>query len=185
MSNSSRIKKIAIIGPESSGKSMLCEKLSTHYKTLWCPEYARTYLKDRGTGYQYEDLLHIAKGQLQLEDDYTSKLAEQTVSSILFVDTDMHVMKVWCEYVFQQCHKFILDQIALRTYDAYLLCKPDIPWVQDDLREYPDETTRQTLYHYYKDLMVNQCAPWVEIEGDYNERTRKAVEFVEGVSSEL
>ena len=185
MSNISGIKKIAVIGPESAGKSMLCEKLSAHYQTIWCPEYARAYLTERGADYQYEDLLHLAKGQLQLEDDYTSKLAEQRSSSILFVDTDMHVMKVWCEYVYQQCHKFILDQIAVRTYDAYLLCKPDIPWMQDDLREYPDESTRRTLYHYYKDLMVHQSYPWVEIEGDYDERTRKAIRFVEGFLSEL
>jgi NadR type nicotinamide-nucleotide adenylyltransferase len=185
MSNNNRIKKIAVIGPESAGKSTLCETLSVHYQTIWCPEYARTYLKDRGTDYQYEDLLHIAKGQIALEEEYATRIFRQKSSALLFIDTDMHVMKVWCEYVYKQCHKFILDQIAVRTYDAYLLCRPDIPWVQDDLREYPDETTRKRLYHYYKDLMVHQSDPWIEIEGDYDERTRKAVGFVDGFLSEL
>ena len=183
--SSNSIKKIAVIGPESAGKSMLCETLSAHYQTIWCPEYAREYLTVRGSNYEYVDLLHIAKGQIALEEEYIIRLSDQSSSSLLFIDTDMHVMKVWCEYLFQQCHKFILDQIATRTYDAYLLCKPDIPWVQDDLREYPDEATRQTLYHYYKDLMIHQNIPWIEIEGDYEERTQRAIEFVDGVLSEL
>jgi nicotinamide riboside kinase len=51
--------------------------------------------------------------------------------------------------------------------------------VQDALREYPDESSRNRLYHYYKDLMIHQNVPWVEIEGDYNERTIKAVGFVD------
>ena len=181
MYSNAQIKKIAVIGPESSGKSSLCEMLSVHYRTIWCPEYARTYLMEKGTLYQYEDLLHIAKGQIALEEAYANKIAQQKSSSLLFIDTDMHVMKVWSEYVYQQCHKFILDQIATMQYDVYLLCKPDIPWVQDALRECPDETTRIRLYHYYKDLMVHQPTPWIEIEGDYNERMSRAIGFVDSL----
>ena len=65
--------------------------------------------------------------------------------SLLFIDTDMYVMKVWCEYVFGKCHQFILDEIVQRKYDLYLLCKPDITWVKDELREYPDEKIRIEL----------------------------------------
>jgi NadR type nicotinamide-nucleotide adenylyltransferase len=181
--SSSNIKKIVVIGPESTGKSSLCAALSELYKTLWCPEYAREYLLAHGTDYSYNDLLTISKGQIQLEEEHTLKIADSASSEYLFIDTDMYVMKVWCEFVFGQCHKFILDQIVARKYDGYLLCKPDIPWVKDELREYPDEATRIRLYHYYKDLLIHQNTPWVEIEGGYDERTRKAIGFVEGVSS--
>ena len=64
------IKKIVIIGPESTGKSTLCSQLAAHYKTLWCPEFARQYLLDNGTNYSFEDLATIAKGQLELEKSY-------------------------------------------------------------------------------------------------------------------
>jgi NadR type nicotinamide-nucleotide adenylyltransferase len=175
----SNIKKIVVIGPESAGKSSLCAELSNHYTTLWCPEYAREYLLTNGTDYSHEDLLNIAKGQLRLEDEYVKKMASISSFQYLFIDTDMYVMKVWSEFVFGQCDKFILDQIVARNYDAYLLCKPDIPWVRDELREYPDEATRIRLYHYYKDLMIHQSTPWFEIEGGYEERLRKAIEFVE------
>lgn len=178
--SSSNIKKVVIIGPESTGKSSLCAALSQHYESIWCPEYAREYLLNNGKDYKQEDLLSIAKGQIRLEEEHAKKLASEDSSKPLFIDTDMYVMKVWSEFVFGQCHKFILDQIVTREYDAYLLCKPDIPWVQDELREYPDESTRIRLYHYYKDLMIHQSTPWVEIEGGYEERTQKAIEFVEG-----
>ena len=60
----------------------------------------------------------------------------------------MYVMKVWCEYVFEKCHQFILDQIAKRKYDGYLLCNTDLPWVADELREYPDLETAREIISY-------------------------------------
>lgn len=192
------IQKIVILGPESTGKSTLCELLAQHYATAWCPEFAREYLLTNGTDYKFDDLLTIAKGQLALEDEYIAMVHGpwSMVNSIwvnsrtmqtserrplLFIDTDMYVMKVWCEYVFQKCHQYILDQIVNRQYDLYLLCKPDLPWVQDELREYPDEKPRQELYHIYRDIMMNQQTPWVEISGDYDQRLRQAIVAVDAI----
>ncbi len=100
---------------------------------------------------------------------------------LLFIDTDMYVMKVWCEFVFEKCHHWILNRIAERKYDLYLLCNIDLPWVKDELREYPDLESRRVLYHYYKDVMVNQHVPWVDIKGDYDERLQKAIAAVDGI----
>lgn len=176
-----KLKRIVIIGPESTGKSTLCAQLAAHYQTLWCPEYAREYLLQHGTNYSYADLLAIAKGQLQLEDSYAAQLGQLPAHNrqLLFIDTDMYVMKVWCEYVFGNCHRWILDQITERKYDLYLLCKPDLPWVKDALREYPDATTRLRLYHHYKDLLVQQNTPWVEISGGYETRLQTAIAAVD------
>ena len=91
----------------------------------------------------------------------------------------MYVMKVWCEYVFGKCHQFILDSIVERKYDLYLLCNTDLPWVKDELREYPDLKTRDQLYHIYKDIMINQSTPWVDINGDYDERLQNAIKAVD------
>lgn len=62
------MKKIVIIGPESTGKSTLCDQLAQHYKTVWCPEFAREYLLQYGRNYTFEDLLKIAMGQIELEE---------------------------------------------------------------------------------------------------------------------
>jgi nicotinamide riboside kinase len=189
--------KIVIIGPESTGKSTLCEQLAQHYNMQWCPEFAREYLLTNGMDYSYENLLTIAKGQLALEEEYLNTVKSQwslanentwvnpqsllttSRTPMLFIDTDMYVMKVWCEYVFGQCHPFILDQIARRKYDLYLLCNTDLPWVKDELREYPDEANRVELYHIYKDILINQEVPWVEINGTYEERFLTAINAVE------
>ena len=96
-------KKIVVIGPESTGKSTLCEQLATKYNSNWVPEYAREYLMKLGRPYTYDDLLIIARGQLDQEDRITSSLK----SPLVFIDTDMYVMKVWSEYVFGKCHSFI------------------------------------------------------------------------------
>ena len=132
--------------------------------------------------YTYNDLLTIAKGQLAMEDEYVRSAvgSQQPVANpLLFIDTNMYVMKVWCEFVFGKCHTWITDKIAKRKYDLYLLCNTDLPWVKDELREYPDLETRDKLYHIYKNILSNQPVPWVDINGGYEERLEKAVKAVD------
>ncbi len=182
------IKKIVIIGPESTGKSTLAAALARYFETRWVPEFAREFLLTNGTDYVFDDLLTIAKGQLALEDEHYAELENQSQQLLeaggrlpLFIDTDMYVMKVWCEFVFGQCHPYVLEQIVERQYDLYLLCNTDLPWVRDELREYPDLETRQKLFLIYKDLMINQSVPWVEIKGQEGERLEQAIAAVEDV----
>lgn len=200
------LKKIVIIGPESTGKSTLCQQLAQHYNTLWVPEFAREYLLATGMNYNYEDLITIARGQILSEEEYLQaiddrwqltdagwQMPDQPGSSplttqhstfsihyppLLFIDTNMYVMKVWCEFVFGKCHRWILDQIVERKYNLYLLCNIDLPWVKDELREYPDLLHRQQLYNMYKDILINQSVPWAEISGDHDQRFRVAIDSV-------
>jgi NadR type nicotinamide-nucleotide adenylyltransferase len=174
------LKRIVIIGPESTGKSTLSQQLAEHFQTLWVPEYARQYLAAHGMSYTYDDLLTIAKGQVQLEDKVETSVSASATGnkSMLFIDTNMYVMQVWCEFVFQKCHSWILEQVAERRYDLYLLCDIDLPWVEDELREYPDVESRRRLYHMYKEIMTAQDVPWVEIHGAYDERFCQAISAV-------
>lgn len=181
---SSAVIKIVIIGPESTGKSTLCKNLAHHYGTDWCPEFARSYLMEHGKSYDYQNLLDIAKGQISLEETYIRKREDTlkddaSASPMLFIDTNMYVMKVWCEFVFNQCHQWIIDQIVERKYDLYLLCNTDLPWVKDELREYPDLKTRLQLYHIYKDLLINQSVSWKEITGNNEERLLQAIDGID------
>src|SRR5436853_5812809 len=117
------IKKIVSIGPESTGKSFLCTQLAAHYKSTWCPEYAREYLLKHGMNYTYDDLLTIAKGQIKLEEKTIQSVSSRpkltTQHPLVFIDTDMYVMKVWCEFVFGKSHPIILAEIRKRKYDLY------------------------------------------------------------------
>jgi NadR type nicotinamide-nucleotide adenylyltransferase len=168
------LKKIVVIGPESTGKSSLCEALAARFHTEWVREYAREYLEEHGMGYSYETLSVIARGQLASEEAGAARGA-----GLLFIDTDLYVIKVWSEYVFGRCETWILDEIERRKYDAYLLCNTDLPWAHDPLREYPDVGVRERLYHIYKDILVNQSVPWAEIRGAGDERLRGAIGAVE------
>ncbi len=178
------LKKIVVIGPESTGKTVLCEKLAAHFNTRWVPEYARGFLLTNGPAYTFEQLTEIACGQVAAEENTCLELLKEPFSPIsgkprpVFIDTDLYVMKVWSEFVFNKCDNLILRGIASRNFDLYLLCDTDLPWVKDALREYPDLENRRKLYHYYKDAMVNQSAPWVEINGNEEERFGKALEAV-------
>ncbi len=193
------LKKIVIIGPESTGKSTLCSQLAAHYKTIWVREYAREYLLEHGTDYSYDDLLTIAQGQIRLEEkaienyelgitndelrvtSYGFPIPNSQYPIPVFMDTDMQVMKVWCQFVFGKTHPWIEEQLAQRQYDLYLLCNTDLAWVKDELREYPDLATREKLFAIYKTMMQNQSVPWVEIKGASNERLQQAIAAVDSL----
>ncbi|MGN6265164.1 MAG: AAA family ATPase [Ginsengibacter sp.] len=87
-------------------------------------------------------------------------------------------MKVWAEYVFNNCHNWILNRIAERKYDLYLLCDVDLPWIEDKLREYPDEGIRKKLFYFYKESMASQSTPWHIISGTYKERLQQAIDVI-------
>ncbi|HEV3413644.1 MAG TPA: AAA family ATPase [Puia sp.] len=177
------LRKVVVIGPESTGKSSLCEALAVRFHSEWVREYAREYLEEHGMGYEYETLATIARGQLALEDKVVKGLGTEAGAArgdgLLFIDTDLYVIKVWSEYVFGRCEAWVLDEIVRRKYDAYLLCNTDLPWAHDPLREYPDPGVRERLYHIYKDLLVNQSLPWAEVSGVGDERLEGAIAAVE------
>jgi NadR type nicotinamide-nucleotide adenylyltransferase len=174
------LKKIVAIGPESTGKSTLCKQLAAHYQCSWVPEYARAYLEEKGTDYTYEDLFTIATEQLKTEDQLYAEAVARN-DQYLFIDTDMYVMKVWSEFVFNKCDNRILSQIANRHYDLYLLCDVDLPWQQDALREYPEIEKRKVLFDYYHDAMINQPVPWTIIQGTDEQRLANAVKTIDNL----
>ena len=184
IATNTKLQKIVVLGPESTGKSTLSEALAKHYGVVDCKEYARQYLHENGTKYNFEDLLTIAKGQLTIEQQAIQKAEQLFIEKSknkIIIDTNMYVMKVWCEYVFNDCHTFILDQINKRSYDLYLLADIDLPWSADEMREYPDEKPRQELFAIYKDILINQNTPWGIVSGAGDERTQNAIKLIDKV----
>jgi len=163
-----------VIGPESTGKSTLSEALAKELDTVWVPEYARAYIDDLKRPYTEHDLLHIAKGQLALEDNILQK-----ANDFLVCDTDLNVIKVWSEHAFKRCHVEILEHIAQRKYDLYLLTNIDIPWTEDPQREHPD--MRGYFYNIYLDIVQNSGVKWLDISGTHYERLRAAMAGVKAL----
>lgn len=172
MTQTKDIKKVVVVGPECTGKSDLSAFLAGHFRTTWVPEYARGYVGNLTRPYVQHDLLTIAHGQLRLEDEWI-----QDANEVLICDTNLYVIKVWSEFKFGSCDPEILRTITTRKYDLYLLTYVDIPWEADPLREHPGE--RERLFEIYRNEMVNQSVPFIEIRGERDERRKTAVEAVQ------
>jgi len=146
--------KIIITGPESSGKTTLCRTLSKHFNIPFTKEYARGYINKLEREYTQNDLLSIAKGQLE------SELSSQ------LLDTDLITIKIWSEYKYESCDKWILDQIEKQKTENrfYLLCSPDIPWQADNQRENPND--REDIFKIYKQKLENLDHDYFIVEGE-------------------
>ena len=125
-----RVKKIAVIGAESTGKSALCEQLAKHFSTVWVPEYAREYFNDSDIyNYTLKDLEIIAQRQLALEAEYL-----QHANTYLFCDTAMITLKIWADLEFGKPSEQLQTLIDQGSYDLYLICDNSVPWQADDQR---------------------------------------------------
>lgn len=171
------IKKIAIIGPESTGKSTLSEALAKHLHTVWVPEYARAYLDSLHRPYMEDDLLIMAQGQVQYEDALL-----QQANEYLICDTELHVIKVWSEHKYKRCDNWITEQIAIRKYDLYLLTYIDTEWEADPQRENPEPEMRQYFYDIYLDIVKKSGVPWAAIRGTHEERMQIALKAINSLT---
>ncbi|HEU5147660.1 MAG TPA: ATP-binding protein [Chryseosolibacter sp.] len=168
------LRRIVIIGPECTGKSELSALLADTYQTVWVKEYAREYLDQLDRPYGPDDLKLIAHGQTAHEDAMAMR-----ANKVLICDTDLYVIKVWSNFKYGYCDPEILDMIARRRYDLYLLTYIDIPWVSDPLREHPDQ--REELYAIYLREMENQSVPFVEVKGNRQERRAIATKAIDSL----
>lgn len=167
------IKKIVVIGPESTGKSTLSAALAEALNTIWVPEYARAYLEQLGRPYEQHDLIEIAKGQLQSEDELAAK-----ANRLLICDTDLNVIQVWSNARYGKCDRWITENIATRRYDMYLLTNIDTIWEDDPLREHPLPEERRYFYNIYRDIVQSTNLPWADISGKHEERLKNALEAI-------
>lgn len=166
------LKRIALTGPESTGKTWLAKRLADHYNTVWVHEFAVDYLSKHGANYKLEDILCIAKGQVEMEDNISN-----IASRLLFCDTDLIVTKVWSKEVFSKVPSWIEQKIVERQYDLYLLCSPDLEWEDTPFRENPND--RDRLFNLYKEELIHQNFNFRIIKGVGDQRLKNAVNFVE------
>lgn len=165
--------RIAVTGPESTGKSTLARDLARRLGAPWVPEFARYYLPQLDRPYEESDLLDMMQGQLRWEQNH-SRYARYW----LFCDTDPLVIKIWSLYKYGRCHPTIEQACQTHRYKLHLLCQPDLPWSPDPLRENPDMGERQELYDFYKKELIALDAPFVEIGGNAVQRLETSLTAV-------
>lgn len=166
------MKKIAVIGTESTGKSEVCQHLARIYNTEWVPEFARFYLDRLGRPYEEEDLLSIAQGQMVWEDDKS-----EYASEYLFCDTNLIVMKVWSDHKYGRTHDWILEELERRTYDYYLLTNIDLIWRPDPQREHPK--MRKHFFDIYEKYLQDHDLSYGLVSGIEDARVKCAQDLIE------
>ena len=173
----SLIKRVVICGPESTGKSTMTRNLAAHFKTNFVDEFARDFLQNKWNNKQEvcskEDLLEIAKGQIELEN-----LKIKKSSKLIFCDTNILTTIAWSKTHFNEfCDPWIQRKAKTLKYDYYLILNTDIPWVKDDLRDRPKDREKMFLAH--KKELDYASVDYDIINGsDFQKRLCAAIDYI-------
>jgi len=172
----SPVVKVALFGPESTGKTTLSEHLARYYNSVWCPEYAREYLQKKWNNErkvcEEKDMLPIAYGQMQSENELAQKATD-----VLICDTDLLETMVYYELYYKTCDPLIKEAALANSYDLYFLTYIDVPWEYDELRDRPFE--REELFELFKQTLDRYNKPYIILKGDKKERLHKAVSIID------
>ena len=175
-----RIIKIALFGPESTGKTTLAKQLAKHFKTAWVPEFARDYLQQKWNKTaqicDVNDMLPIAYGQTKLENESLS-----IANEYLFCDTNLLVTKVFSEVYYGFCDPLLDKAAREHEYDLFFLTDIDVPWKKDDLRDKPDG--RSSSFSIFKQTLIDNKKPFITLSGDKKLRLNKAIAIIEDLKA--
>lgn len=161
------IKKIAIVGPESTGKSTLSAQLADHYQTVWVPEFARGYCEQLTEACSWQDEINMFYGQLKLEQELLPQ-----ANNLLICDTTFITVKIWSDHVFGKTPQEVLDALPHHHYDLYLLMDIDMPWQEDPLRDFPH--LREHFMNIWHQELQGLNANYTLISGMGEERFQNA-----------
>ena len=169
---------ITIVGAESSGKTVLAKQLAEALSCIWVPEYAREYLEKLDRPYEFEDLVGIARGQVDLlpfraylQGDtlpFTPfrgpggrmELSEFILSlkslkrEMIVVDSGLLTIRMWARIKYGQTIPFVEEAMKKDPTSLYLLCRPRMEWESDPLREAPSLVDRVWIYNQYLNELV-------------------------------
>ena len=160
--------RIAITGPESSGKTTLCRSLSEYLNVSFVPEFARFYLEKTNGEYDQPDLNKIAMGQLERVNSSNSE--------VVISDSDFSVLEIWSQYKYGSVSTSIQELVKQDLFDLHILCTPDIPWEEDSLRENPHN--REQLFELYKDSLSNYGKNFIVVSGSHESRFEKSLQSI-------
>ncbi len=159
------MQRIAIVGPECTGKTTLALALGEALGAPVVPEIARSWLPALGRAYIESDLLELAQAQ---------RAAEQAVTApVVVCDTHLLVLRIWSLEAYGRVDPWIVAHEGLSRYALHLLCVPDLPWEPDPLREHPHDRPR--LFERYAKALAEAGVPTAVVSGSGEDRVRSAL----------
>jgi NadR type nicotinamide-nucleotide adenylyltransferase len=169
--------RIAIFGPESTGKTLLAQQLAEHFNEPWSPEFVREFWELRDGKIAASDLGTIALGQIANED-----YAFEQARRVAFCDTELLTCVLWNDLLFpERCPAWVRVEAEQRAklFDLYLFCDTDLPFVPDPQRCFPDEAGRSMCRQLWEQTLKQRNLPFTEIRGVGTARRDLAVAAVE------
>lgn len=154
--------RLCFHGAESTGKSVLADKLGRELGLPWVPEYGRTYCEERGTDLTMDDLLAIAEGH-----EAAVRAAESAKPALLILDTDPLMTAAWAQMLFGHVPNALM---AYPKADLYLLFEPDVPWIDDGTRFFGKSPLRTRFAALAEEMLLRAEVPWRRISGSWDER---------------
>jgi NadR type nicotinamide-nucleotide adenylyltransferase len=176
------VKRVVLIGSESTGKTTLAARLAEHLDVLSVPEFVRQYAENKGTPLDFSDHGPIARGQIALEDSYRIRAAERG-DPLLIQDTDLLSTAVYCAHYYGQCPRWITEAAHLRRPDLYLLMDIDIPWSADPQRDRGH--LRPEMHALFREAVERSGAPFALISGERDERFAVARRAIQGLTESV
>jgi len=168
----SEIIKIAVVGPESTGKSTMSAFLANHYRTVWVPEFARGYCEKLTEPPTWDDEVNMFYGQLALEAEFLPQ-----ANKLLICDTTFLTVKIWSDYTFGRSPQEVLDELLVHRYHFYLLLDIDLPWEEDPLRDFPH--MREHFMEVWHKELKELGASYMVISGTGKNRYANAVAAID------
>jgi len=167
--------KIAILGPESSGKTTLATALAAHFGSVWVAEYAREYVENLNRPYTFDDVCSIAREEILQENARYN-------SSPVFFDTDLIITKIWLDVCYNNIPPFVEQHLQRGVMDFYLLCTPDLAWYPEAVRENGSDSARASLFERYKAEIQQLKKPFAVVTGTGKKRLNCALKAIENLS---
>lgn len=171
--------RIALFGPESTGKTQLAERLAVRYGEPWVPEYVREFWERQHGHIVGADLGEIARGQIQRED----ALAREA-KRLLFCDTELLTNVLWADLLFPgECPLWVRAEADERSrrYACYLLCVTDVPFEPDPQRVFSTEAERAACMERWRHTLTSRRLPFAEVTGTGDDRFARACSVVESI----
>ncbi len=168
--------KIALYGPERTGKTTLSEQLAQAYNTVCVPEFARDYLQkkweDTKEVCSEDDIIPIAIGQMELENSALSK-----ANTMAFCDTNLLVTKVFSDLSFPKSNPALEKAAKKHKYDLFFLMDVDVSWEKDDMVS--DSEERKLAFKAFEEALIAHKKPYVKLSGNLEKRFNKAVKIID------
>ena len=168
------VRRVAIVGAESTGKSTLSAQLAAHFQTEWVPEFASEYLRARDGKCSESDLLAIANGQVEREDE-----AARRANKVLLCDTNLLTTQIWSQWYFGRCDAQIKEAADTRVPALTLLMDIDAPWVDDGLRDCPNLDDRAWFYQKFLEELQARQWPFKVLSGTWDEKFKAAISAID------